>query len=321
MRRHTKFLLITATLLTLIGSISFTGVMFVLNWDFSKLSTKNYVTTNHIVDKTYHDINIDTDIANITFAHSEDHKTTVVCYEDDAAKHTVAVVDGTLEIKTASNQKWYDHIGINVGSPKITVYLPTSEYGKLTIGESTGNIVIPDGFHFENMDITTTTGGIQCRSQVSEKASFKASTGKITLNDVSAETIDISVSTGKITAENITCSGDFTVSVSTGDASLNSVTCKSLITTGSTGELHLTDVIATETFRIERDTGDIKFDRCDASEIYVKTDTGHVKGTLLTDKVYIIQTDTGNIDVPKTTTGGKCEITTDTGDIRIQVAQ
>ena len=70
---------------------------------------------------------------------------------------------------------------------------------------------------------------------------------------------------------------------------------------------------------IKRSTGDVKFDGSDAAEIFIKTDTGDVTGSLLTDKVFITQTDTGNIDVPKTVNGGRCEISTDTGDIKISV--
>ena len=62
--------------------------------------------------------------------------------------------------------------------------------------------------------------------------------------------------------------------------------------------------------------------RCDRSapaELFVETDTGDVRGSLLTEKTFIVQTDTGSVDVPETTTGGKCEITTDTGDIEIEI--
>ena len=58
---------------------------------------------------------------------------------------------------------------------------------------------------------------------------------------------------------------------------------------------------------------------CDAAEIFVETDTGDVKGSLLSEKVFIPKSDTGDIKVPKTVTGGRCEITTDTGDIKIEL--
>ena len=78
------------------------------------------------------------------------------------------------------------------------------------------------------------------------------------------------------------------------------------------------NVIATEKFSIKRSTGDVKFDSCDAAEIFVETDTGDVNGSLLTNKVFITKTDTGRINVPNSITGGKCEIITNTGDIKIQ---
>jgi DUF4097 and DUF4098 domain-containing protein YvlB len=63
----------------------------------------------------------------------------------------------------------------------------------------------------------------------------------------------------------------------------------------------------------------VKFERCDASELYIELDTGDVTGSLLSDKVFIAQSDTGRVNVPKSVTGGRCEITTDTGDIKITV--
>jgi tRNA pseudouridine55 synthase len=51
----------------------------------------------------------------------------------------------------------------------------------------------------------------------------------------------------------------------------------------------------------------------------VKTDTGDVTGSLLTGKTFIPHSDTGKVVLPDSTLGGRCEITTDTGDIRITV--
>ena len=81
------------------------------------------------------------------------------------------------------------------------------------------------------------------------------------------------------------------------------------------------NVIAAKKFYIERSTGDVRFENSDATEIFVETGTGYVTGTLLTDKVFIIQTDTGNVDVPKSVDGSRCEIITDTGDIKITIKQ
>lgn len=84
-------------------------------------------------------------------------------------------------------------------------------------------------------------------------------------------------------------------------------------------EYSLKHVITADRFSIERSTGDVKFEGCDAAELYVKTTTGSVSGTLLTDKVFLTDTKTGSVDVPGTVTGGRCEIRTNTGDIKVKI--
>ena len=79
------------------------------------------------------------------------------------------------------------------------------------------------------------------------------------------------------------------------------------------------NTVASEKLSIERTTGDVKLDRCDAAELWIKTDTGDITGTLLSDKIFFAETDTGRVDVPKSLIGGKCEVVTDTGDIKFRV--
>ncbi|MCQ2427410.1 MAG: DUF4097 domain-containing protein, partial [Clostridia bacterium] len=81
----------------------------------------------------------------------------------------------------------------------------------------------------------------------------------------------------------------------------------------------LKNVVTEGTIAIERSTGDVRFEGCDADELEISTDTGDVTGSLLSSKVFIAHSDTGRIDVPETTSGGKCKITTDTGDIKLSV--
>ena len=115
------------------------------------------------------------------------------------------------------------------------------------------------------------------------------------------------------------CDDNISVGVSTGKAYLTDISCKSMTSYGTTGSITLDHVISAEKLFVERSTGDVKFEFCDASELYVKTNTGDVIGSLLTDKVFITDTNTGKINVPETADGGKCEIITDTGDIKVTV--
>ncbi|MBR6533118.1 MAG: DUF4097 family beta strand repeat protein [Clostridia bacterium] len=300
MSKRTKTWLIIAASLVLVGGIIFTGVMTVLKWDFTKLSTSKYYTNSYEINQNYENISIISDTADILFLPAKNSKSSVICYEQKNIKHSVAVKDETLEIEIVDNRKWYEHIGINFGTPKITIYIPQGEYGALSVKSSTSNVETPKSFKFESIDISVSTGDIR-------------------VEDVSADLVCLSVSTGEIIANGITCEGDFKVNVSTGDAKLEDIKCKNIISNGDTGDISLKNVIAKETFSIERSAGDVKFEDCDADEIFVKTDTGSVRGNLLTDKVFITKSDTGYVDVPNTVTGGKCEIITDTGNIKIDI--
>lgn len=319
MRKATKIWLVAAVSLIVIGGILFGGVMTVLKWDFTKLSTRKYETNRYEITEDYQNISIVTDTADIVFEACEEGKTSVVCYEQTTVKHAVSVQDGSLVIEVVDTRKWYEHIGIGFDSPKITVCLPEGEYGSLQIKSDTGNVTIPKELRLASIDISEHTGNVTNYASVTEQISIQTSTGNICVEGISTGSLTLSVSTGRITVSDVSCTGDLSANVSTGKILMTDVICKNLGSKGSTGNLSLTNVVASECFSIERSTGDVKLDGCDAAELFIKTDTGDVKGSLLSEKVFIARTDTGRVDVPKTVSGGRCEITTDTGNIIITV--
>ena len=262
MKKSVKVWLVIAAALVVLGSVLFVGLMFFAQWDFSKLGTSRYETNSYEISEAFGNISIYTDTADIKFELSQDDKCKVVCFEEEKAKHSVLASEGHLVIKKVSQKAWYDYIGINFASPKITVYLPKTGFNSVYIEESTGDVSI-------------------------EK--------------LSVISLDINLSTG--------------------DVELSDVACKILSTSGNTGDVYLKNVTAAKNLSITRSTGDIEFLNSDAFEIFVATDTGDVKGSLLSPKIFITQTDTGKIDVPHTTEGGKCEITTVTGDIKITTSK
>ena len=301
MSKSAKKWLITAASLVTIGVILFAAVMTAYHWDFSRLSTERFETNTHEISEEFSGIKMNTDTADILFAAASDNTCRVVCYEEGNMKHSVSVQDGTLTVSVVDDREWYEHIGINLHSPKVTVYLPETEYASLVIKGSTGDVEIADEIKFDSAQISLSTGDIR-------------------VNNISAGTLDFSASTGDIVISNVTCTGDIKASVTTGDVKMMNVTCRNLISSGSTGDISLDNVIAAEKFSIERSTGDVKFNSSDAAEIYVKTSTGDVTGALLTEKIFITETSTGSVNVPKTITGGNCEIVTSTGDIKIEIS-
>ncbi len=319
MTKRTKILMIIALLLIVIGGVIFVGAMSMIKWDFKKLSTERYENNIYNVTEEFKNLTIETGTSQIKVIKSQSEKVTVECFENKKIKHTVSVDNDTLTIKIDDNRKWYEMIGVNFHSPTITISIPSGEYGNLKIKASTGSIETAKELTFNDINITATTGSIKCNSSARGNVELKASTGDILAENIFAKDLYMSVSTGKISAKNIQASGDIKIKVSTGKAVVSETTCKNLYSNGSTGDIKLNRVIAIEKVSIERDTGDIQFESCDASELFFKTSTGDVGGSLLTSKVFIYHTDTGEVDIPKTTTGGVCEINTDTGDIEITI--
>lgn len=319
MRTRTKAWLIAAGSLVVIGCILFAGVMATLGWDFVKLSTVSYETNSHAIDEPFHAVSLTSDTADVVFAPAADGKCRVECYEEENARHAVAVEADTLVIQRIDTRSWYDRIGIYFGSPRVTVYLPKAEYTALTVHESTGSVNIPQDLAFASAAISLSTGDVDFGASAAGAVRIQTSTGNIRVAGTAVGSLELSVTTGKVTVSDVTCRGNMTVGVSTGKASLTAVSCDSVISSGTTGSLSLERVIAANTVSIKRSTGDVRFSGCDAAELSVKTSTGSVTGSLLTDKVLITDTRTGRVNVPQTTSGGRCEIRTNTGDIQIEI--
>lgn len=296
-----KTSLIIGFVLILLGLILFTVVLSMNHWDFSKLSTVKYATNTHDIDKSVTSISVQTNTGDILFVPSDSDICQVVCREEEKLRHSVTVEEGCLTVRVKDQRKWYDYIGINIGHPKITITLPRGAYEALTVQNSTGHVDLPGDFSFRKIDIRSTTGQVKCFASATDSLKIQVSTGDIQVKNLSA--------------------GDLSLQVSTGQVTLADVTCNRLTSTGNTGDINLNNVLVSKELSITRSTGDVKLTRCDAETLDIKTNTGDVTGSLLTGKVFFTQTGTGRIKVPQSTTGGQCQVSTSTGNIKFEILQ
>ncbi|MBR6790840.1 MAG: DUF4097 family beta strand repeat protein [Oscillospiraceae bacterium] len=264
------------------------------------LLTEKYEERTVPVDGSFTDIRIEVRAEDIFLSPSADGKCRAELRELSGQEHDISVQNGVLTIR-AEEVPWYERISLfSVGSPRVAVYLPEGEYGRITAEGSTGDIRID--------------------SLSAEDITLSLSTGDIGLTDISCASLTMTGSTGNDTLENVTVSGSISGARSTGDRKMTGVSCGELTLTGSTGDDTLEDVISSGGFSVERSTGDIRLERCDGAKLVLKTDTGDITGTLLTGKVFEAFTDTGKVNVPESdTSGGSCKATADTGDIRLSV--
>lgn len=360
MKKMTQFTLGIATGFIIVGLVAIIAVWAKADWKFSMITSANFETTTHEELSDFENIKINSDTADITILPSTDGKSKVVTFEHKDAKHEVSSADGTLSITLNDRRGPGRFINISA-NPEITIYLTEKEYKNLTVDESTGDIEMEHAFTFADVDIRLSTGDVDfenltCQSlkingstgdtaldnlKVLGDAYIKRSTGDIELDEITVGgKTEVHVSTGCVEIEKITTAtlkstgntgemwladatvtDDLEINRSTGKVELAGVVAKNLTSEADTGDLVLVDVVLSGTLNATRSTGDVKFAGSDAAEIYVTTDTGSVTGNLLTDKVFIVRSDTGKIDVPKTITGGRCEIKTDTGRIVITVGK
>ena len=295
-----KVWMIVAASLVALGLIVFTVAFAITGFQFKEFEMRKCTQNTHTVTESFSNVSIVTDTADIDVLPSPDGQVRVECLERPKELHTVLVTDGTLTITLNDTRAWYDYLSFfSITSPKITVYLPAGEYGNLTVKASTGDIHIAKDFTFANADVSVSTGDVHYGASAMEDLTIKASTGNIEIDEVN-------------------CVGAVSLRVSTGKTKISALTCKELTSTGTTGDLSMENVTVIGLMSLKRDTGDINFVGCDAAEIVIHTSTGDVKGSFRTDKIVWAKTDTGHVEVPKSTAGGRCEIRTDTGDIHIE---
>ena len=82
--------------------------------------------------------------------------------------------------------------------------------------------------------------------------------------------------------------------------------------------VYQTNIAVDDILKINTSTGDVKVVKSDAGEIEIKTSTGDIEASFLTEKVFVTSSSTGDIRVPESYQGGKCKLTTSTGDITVK---
>lgn len=314
-----KFLVFGAAALIALLVLTFLVLLAINGFRFSAISGGEFKTRELVIDDEVQNIFIKSKTVDIKILPSEDGALRAVLYEREELQSSLSVVDGTLKIEPHDTRAWYNKI-FSFGSASITLYLPEAEYDGISVTDSTGDVRI-EGTSAEEITVTVSTGDVDLKNIRGGSARITASTGDITIKEASLSgELLANSSTGDAELSDVSAGSIYT-KASTGDAKLLRVNSKdSLTAVRSTGDVKLADTLA-KSLSVTTSTGSVKLDKSDAHEIYVKVGTGNVSGSLLSSKVFITETDTGKVCVPKTAEGGRCEITTDTGNITITISE
>lgn len=319
MKNWVKTLLMVAGILTIAGLGIFITVWAVNDFEIDKINTYEYTTNTYQIKEEFTDVAIDVEISNISLIKAEEDQVKIVCNESKRTKYNISVANNTLMIETKNSYKWSSFFNFGAWKKeKLELYLPENLYNKLEIKNDMGNVVVNKEIKFKEIKVESSTGNLELYASIN-KIVVEMDTGNIKINDVNASTIDLKTSTGIHTLTNVTASSNIYLKTDTGPINLTGVRAVNLRINVETGRVKLNDVIASGRLDVTTSTGSVTLTDCDAGEIYIKTSTGTVNGTLLSPKTFYATSEFGRINVPKTTTGGRCEIETSTGSIKIEI--
>lgn len=300
MKTNKKILIITGAALAAAGLFITFGALAALNFDFTKMNTiKNFETNTYKLDEPFTDITIKGAECNIRFYPSESNSCQVVCKENDKIFHNVSIENNTLTVTRTDSRKWYEHLGIYWDNAELYIYLPQSEYKTLDITSVSGDIEIPDSFSFTEAKVHNTSGDVNFQASVKNDLFIKTVSGKIYADGARAESLNIYSTSGKL--------------------HINDVTAGNLEAQSTSGSITLSKALVSGDMHIKNVSGKVRLEDCDAGSLLIKTVSGDVSGTLLTEKRFLTETTSGDVDVPKSSSGGKCEVQTTSGDIYITI--
>ena len=339
MRKTAKKWTIAAVALVGVSAVAFAGAVVSVGGDLKKFELTKYQAKAYAVAEDFDKISIKTSVKmDIVFALSSDGACRVDAWEAERVKYDVSVRGGVLEIDGDNNRFLHERLFDFSKSKTVTVYLPKTEYDTLTFGGDTSDINLPNDFTFGSLDITTDTGDVACAATVLDSVKIVTDTGDIEFNSISSvETAVFKTGTGDISVKNLSVGGALSFEMDTGDLYASDLRCGSVsfkMDTGDitikntsvagnftlesdTGDVDMQNVISGGEISLNTDTGDVKFENCDGETLSIQTHTGDIKGSLLTEKVFIAYSKAGKVEVPETVTGGKCSLKSNTGDIVI----
>ena len=298
---------------------------------------KNLVRETKEINGDINDITIITDTADVSVLASSG-EFYVECARDKKLELSVRVSDGKAIIELIDDRPWPAN-WFTADNQKVTVYLPFGDYGTLDIETHTGDVEL-NSLNLVSLMVTSHTGDIEASNiNVSTTAMIatdtgdtelydstlthlnaKATTGDISVSRVEADSVQIEVTTGDIEVEDLNCQTDIQIKATTGNIEVEDLNCQTDVQIkATTGDIEMRNVFTANNLRINTTTGNVNFRSIDGAEVYINATTGDVRGSFASDKIIFAETTTGKVNVPKLTTGGRCEITTTTGDVNVTI--
>lgn len=304
----------------IIGLIISVSAFAALGFDPQKLNTVETALKTHVVDEPFERIRIEGADCDVRLAASEDGACSVTAPEGEGLKCAVSVEDGVLTVRREDARKWYECIGISFGTETLTVLLPRTEYAALWVQTASGNIEVPDSFSFAEAEITSASGDVRFSARVSGALRVETVSGRLNLERVRAAEISAASVSGDAVLSRVETEGALSLRTVSGDDALSDVRCGNLNSVSTSGDQRFSGVIASGALQVSSTSGEIALNDCDANALELESTSGDVRGDLRSDKIFSVETRSGDVRVPASTSGGICRVRTVSGDVHLALA-
>ena len=260
MSKAKKGWIIAATALTVTGVLVIAGALAAVGFDIKKLNTVEYTTVTEKIKSDFDSIDIDVNTADIKLEHTDEKECTVTFYEPEKLRFKAEIENKTLSVSYDDSREWYEYINFDLNSPEITISLPKTEYDKIGIETTTGNIDI-SSLKANNIDFETTTGNIRTESvNVDGNADLETTTGNIKLKDtVISGCLHIDCTTGNIHFDRADAA-DIYAETTTGNIKGTLLSGKVFSADTTTGDIDLPKDGNGGKCKLETTTGNIKIE-------------------------------------------------------------
>lgn len=318
--KATKIAIVVSIFLVVIGTITAIAGLFALGFDMTRLSNLAPVTHTYVLDGEIKNISVEAVETSVKILPSEDEKAKVVSRESDKIYHRVNLTEETLSINRIDERKWYEFIGIIVDNDmELEIYLPKRDYENLYINSVSGNIFIPKDFTFEEAEIKTVSGDTEFVAKVKKEFNVETVSGMVNVGNVASNELYISSISGRIDLKSIESEHSIGVKTVSGYISMEDISAKKITAESMSGRIAFDNVVAFDEIYAESISGSINLNKSDASTLKLKSTSGNIIGNLLSEKIFVADTVSGNITLPEVQKGGRCEVKTISGNIQISI--
>ncbi len=255
-----KKLVIASLIMIVLGAV-ISGAVLALKGPEIFENDNKLVASSFEVDEDFSSLSIEAESNDIIFESSSDGKCHVECLDEENTTHEVTVEDDTLIITTDVDRRAeFLRIGIDIESPRITVYLPSDEYENLTVDFTTGDLTVRDFDFTGDINVECTTGDSTFENVTCANLTYNGVTGDIDLiSTIVSREISVYLTTGDIEFDR-SDAFEIDIEILTGDVSGTLQTAKTFDCTARTGDVVVPRDGNGGNCSITTSTGDISID-------------------------------------------------------------